>query len=960
MHFARRGSDRTPFASSRICESASAREEYRPTRGMPSLPSRGISEPKDGADLVGLRKALLDFIADFANWDSSTNKFFLDTSRALTQAAHESLGGEPGTRPLVVDPFAGGGSIPLEALRVGADAFASDLNPIPVLLNKVVLEYIPKYGQRLADEVRKWGEWIKHEAEKELAEFYPKDADGATPIAYLWARTIQCEGPDCGAEVPLIRSLWLGKKAKRSVAMQLRPNPKAKRVDFQIVIKQHDGWVDQADPKRRILDPKFDGTVKRGSATCPCCGYTTPNARVRAQLAEAKGGAATARLTAVVLLSPGEAGRSYRLPNKRDEDAANAAERQLESLIEAHRDGLSPVPDEPIPKERPSPNARGLSAVTRMGVVRFGDMFTPRQSLALITLNSLVKKAANELPAAEARAVRTVLALSVGKVADLANSCCRWEPVAECPRQLFARQAVPIVWDFPEGVPIGESSGSWNIMIERFCQFVATSGSDWNQSEPQLASATHHPLPDDSAAALITDPPYYDAVPYGDLSDFFYVWLRRALYEEHRDMFSTPLVEKDEEAIWNPSRIYSKSGKPKDEHFYESQMGRALAEGRRVTTPAGIGVVVFAHKSTSGWEAILSALIDAGWIATASWPVDTEMGSRVNAMGTASLASSVHIVCRPRENSDGSVRSDVIGDWRDVLAELPRRIHDWMPRLAEEGVVGADAIFACLGPALEIFSRYSRVEKSNGDAVPLREYLEHVWAAVSNEALSMIFKDADAAGLEPDARLTAMWLWTLGASSSVSGKGNEHPDAEDVAEEEESEEDTKPEKISGFLLEFDAARKIAQGLGIHLEKIPSVVEVKGDKARLLPVAERTNYLFGKDAAEPATTKKKPKKKATQLTLFAALQEADAAVATELPELKAPQPGSTVLDTVHQSMILFAAGRGEALKRFLVEEGIGKDGRFWRLAQSLSALYPSGIDEKRWVDGVLARKKSLGL
>lgn len=175
-----------------------------------------IHEPKDQADLVGLRKALLDFIAEFANWDLSTNRFFLEASRALTQSAHESLGGETGTRPLVVDPFAGGGSIPLEALRVGADAFASDLNPVPVLLNKVVLEYIPKYGQRLADEVRKWGEWVKREAEKELAEFYPKDEDGATPIAYLWARTIRCEGPGCGAEVPLFNSPCLAQSGKRS------------------------------------------------------------------------------------------------------------------------------------------------------------------------------------------------------------------------------------------------------------------------------------------------------------------------------------------------------------------------------------------------------------------------------------------------------------------------------------------------------------------------------------------------------------------------------------------------------------------------------------------------------------------------------------------------------------------------------------------------------------------------
>ncbi len=310
-----------------------------------------------------------------------------------------------------------------------------------------------------------------------------------------------------------------------------------------------------------------------------------------------------------MLLSPGEAGRSYRLPNKRDEDAANAAERQLTSIIEAHCDGLSPVPGEHVPKERPSPNARGLSAVTRMGVVRFGDLFTPRQSLALITLNSLVKKAANDLSMAEARAVRTVLALSVGKVADLANSCCRWEPVAECPRQLFARQAIPIVWDFPEGVPIGESSGSWDVMIERFCQFVATSGSNWNQCEPQLASATHHPLPDDSAAAFFTDPPYYDAVPYGDLSDFFYVWFRRALHDEHPSLFSTAVVKKDEEAIWNPSRIYSKTGKPKDELFYESQMGRALAEGRRLTI-ARYSAAIMPWTSHTAWPRRNSGPLD--------------------------------------------------------------------------------------------------------------------------------------------------------------------------------------------------------------------------------------------------------------------------------------------------------------------------------------------------------------
>src|SRR5262245_32370908 len=225
------GANATPHTRGGRGASDSPRSDT-PGRGVRGKGDTAL-DTRDPAHLNILRFALLDFIGDFANWDCSTIHEYLETARALTQAAHEALGGEPGTRPLVVDPFAGGGSIPLEALRIGADAFASDLNPVAVLLNKVVLEYIPKYGQRLADEVRKWGLWIKEQAEKELASFYPKDPDGATPIAYLWARTITCEGPGCGAEVPLIRSLWLAKKAKRSVAVKLVPRPRAKRVDFE-------------------------------------------------------------------------------------------------------------------------------------------------------------------------------------------------------------------------------------------------------------------------------------------------------------------------------------------------------------------------------------------------------------------------------------------------------------------------------------------------------------------------------------------------------------------------------------------------------------------------------------------------------------------------------------------------------------------------------------------------------
>jgi len=459
-------------------------------------------------------------------------------------------------------------------------------------------------------------------------------------------------------------------------------------------------------------------------------------------------------------------------------------------------------------------------------------------------------------------------------------------------------------------------------------------------------------MPDESVALFMTDPPYYDAVPYSDLADFFYVWLRRTLPEAMLGAFQDQLTPKLDECI-------VEEVKGKDHDYFHHMMTLSMAEGRRITKPSGIGVVVFAHKSTSGWEAQLAGMIDAGWVITGSWPIDTELETRLRGMNSAALASSVHLVCRPRENVNGEVQADTIGDWRTVLAELPRRIHEWMPRLAEEGVVGADAIFACLGPALEIFSRYSRVEKASGEVVALREYLEQVWAAVSTEALSMIFRDADAAGLESDARFTAIVLWTLG-TGAASGSGSDAEDDDDSDDEDDDDSPKGKAAKGGFALEYDAARKIAQGLGVNLEQIDSVVEVKGDKARLLPVSERAASLFGKAEKAEAAAKKRGKK-VSQKKLFdtGEKESGGGGLVAGIPDGTGATPGATVLDRIHQSMLLFAGGRAEALKRFIVEDGVGGDARFWKLAQSLSALYPAGSEEKRWVDGVLARKKSFG-
>jgi len=432
-------------------------------------------------------------------------------------------------------------------------------------------------------------------------------------------------------------------------------------------------------------------------------------------------------------------------------------------------------------------------------------------------------------------------------------------------------------------------------------------------------------------------------------------------------------------------RPHKLSDSKKDIAFYERELTKAFADGRRVLRPDGIGTIVFASKTTASWEAILKAVVDAGWIITGSWPIDTEMAARVAAQGQARLASSVHLVCRPRKKTNGSFRTKAIGEWRDVLDELPRRIHAWMPRLAQEGVVGADAIFACLGPALEIYSRYSRVERADGTPVPLgdvvddrgrvveRGYLSYVWEAVSKEALSMIFEGADATGFEEDARLTAIWFWTL--KTADNGNGNAKP-----------VNAGKAEASPGFALEYDAARKLAQGLGVDLARVSQpggIVVIKGSVATLNRVVVRERYLIGAqlslfgDTVSTPTRRRKRDPKATMKAVEQRrthLTEPDPSPEYDpdkpyLPGLEPPEDtrtlmqrlyenGSTLLDRLHQAMLLHARGQMALLRPFLQETGVGQDSRFWTLANVLSALYPANTDEKRWVDGVLARKKGL--
>ena len=933
-----------------------------------------------GPDDLALRKALLKFIGDLANWDLSTNQSYLEVSRGLVKAAH------PEETPMVVDPFAGGGSIPLEALRLGCETFASDLNPVACLILKVMLEDIPRYGRKkikvkrqngeeveadgLAEALRIVGTDIKEQSEKELAEFYPPDPDGSRPIAYLWARTVRCESPNCGAEIPLMRSFWLCKKPNRKRAFRyrvIRSKGLAPQVEFE------------------IFEPKSDdevpaGTVTRARATCLCCDSVLPPERVRAQLTEQRGGAdvvfdergkrvGRARMLAVVTLKKGTQGRNYRLPTERDYQAVWKAQKRLKEILDEWerngRKGLCPVPDEPTPVGGGAGAGRAFS-IQKYGMLQWGDLFTARQKLALTKFSKNISSISN---------FSTSLAIVLSKMTDLENALCTWRASSECIDHLFARQAIPIVWDFVEANPMAGTTGSWQSMLGRSVEGAISAYFNSPSGQIQIADACESPLPNDSCNIWFTDPPYYDAIPYADLSDFFFVWLKRTLSVEPllRDPFdqNNHLTPKVKEAVQDETKQVN--GIPKNKDFFEKTMAKAFREGCRLLNESGIGSVVFAHKTTEGWEALLSGMIKGGWVITASWPIATEMESRLRAMDSAALATSVHLVCRPRPEDAP------VGDWADVLRELPGRVREWMERLQSEGIRGADLIFACIGPALEIYSRYSKVVDAEEREIPLggdptvsephkRGFLAYVWEIIGRIALEQVLgtneskaTNGAASVLEEDARLTALFLWTLQSTNGTFANGRtQEVDEDDIDEEEE----TKPKKkTKGFSLVFDVVRRFAQPLGIHLEEWEGrIIETKKGVVRLLSVSERAEQLFGKEGAQAIAEQLESNPSSDmQIMLFPEMDNQPPIVkerkgrgrsrVTVSDESLSTKHEATTLDRVHAAMLLQKSGRTNALRALLKSE-LERGPEFLRLANALSALYPKGSEEKRLIDAML--------
>lgn len=1087
----------------------------RPLAAMRAATYAALVDEEQGAK--GKEHGGQTFIAKLSNWENSLNRQLLDKAR---KDILEANGEKP---PKVLDCFAGGGSIPLEALRLGCETYALEYNPVAVLVLKATVELPMRFGQKLLDEVKRWGEWVLKEARKELDEFYPVDDDGSVPVGYIWARTIPCQNPSCGAEIPLMRQFWLAKKPKRQIALMPIVDKERRQVEFMIVERGKNGvWTHGQRGERgeghahssiHSFDPS-KGTVRRAHATCLVCNTTVPDKRVRELFREGKSGQ---RMVAVVTHKPGEQGKRYRLPTKQDLKAFQKAEEALEAKIAVLREkwGMEPVPDEPLP-----PIGTLGFRIQRYGMTTWGDLFNARQKLALLTFAEKVREAygalttspspeasgeesegwregrskeerevgpamrferpsreliqrARELrrqqTAAEAllwellrnrqllgrkfrrqhpigrfitdffcddanliieidgavhqepsqqerdrareevirehgyhllrftneqvihqteqvlqtiadfvqthsfenpspsaspppalserelkvqaapvvaqeqerelkvqaapplpepwergtggeganlqfaKAVATYLALAVSRLSDRNSALCRVIVQTEAIGFTFARQALPMLWDYIEMAPLSHPSGwesIWADFENNVAHLIQIPNAKSLFSTVQQGTATALPYPDKFFDAVITDPPYYDNVPYSDLSDFFYVWLKRSIGELYPDLFMTPLTPKTDELVADTVRRGGSMEAARK--WFEENLTQAFREIARVLKDNGIAVIVFAHKSVEAWDAVITALLNAGLMMTASWAVKMEMEARLRSQASAALLSSVLMVCRKRTANE-------IGDYPKVLSELREKVSERLESFWKAGLKGADFFMSAIGPAVEVFGRYERVEKPTGEPATVAELLSEVRRIVAEDALKHILHNPDLSEIDPASRFYLLWRWTFNGAKAQEQAELPTDETETGSEEEDEQEETKRQKTRVPKVPYDDARLIAQ----------AIVGAEGVERRDW---EQWRFVRVERGSKGATVQVLP-----------ADERKD--------EDFRSQSFDTMIDALHFACRLWSSRNYNALQKHLAQTYGGRDA-FWRYAQSLSEILPEGDKERQWLHGLL--------
>lgn len=690
------------------------------------------------------RQRLFGILEKLVKWENSNDPEVLAAAKA------EILRSTNNNPPALLDPFAGGGAIPLEAQRLGLEAHAHDLNPVAVMINKAMIEIPPRFAgqapvnpssrtrldgaagwqgaQGLAADVQYYGEWMKREAFRRIGHLYPKvkvphelGGGEATVIAWIWARTVKCPNPACGCEMPLASTFVLSKKKGKEA--WVKPITEGTSVRFEVQYGKC---------------PKEYESFKVGRSAvfkCPCCGEITTDAYVKQH---GKAHEMGSQLMAVV--GEGKHGRIYLSPD-------------VEQTIAA---------DVPAPESYPSgampENPRWFSPPA-FGMTDYSDLFTNRQLTALTTFSSLVAEAQAKAEAdavaagvvndhialsaggsgarAYGEAVGVYLAFVIDKMTDYNSSVCSWHNSKELIRNTFGRQAIPMAWDYAEVNPFSNSTGSYSSMVswlyDCLQELPAQGLGEVSQFDAQSDCGLRNIM-------VSSDPPYYDNIGYADLSDFFYVWMRQSLKDTYPKLFRTMLVPKAEELVATPYRFEGSTEKARD--FFEDGMLHTCQQIYQYAREDIPVTIYYAYKqsdtdedsktASTGWETMLSAIIRAGFAITGTWPMRTEMANRSIASGTNALASSIVLVCRKRPADAPQTTR------RGFIAELKRELRPALQKLQRSNIAPVDLAQSAIGPGMGVYSRYGRVLEADGSAMTVRSALQ-----IINQELDVYFNEQD-------------------------------------------------------------------------------------------------------------------------------------------------------------------------------------------------------------------------
>lgn len=738
------------------------------------------------------RERLFKLITELVDWDNVSGKNNSDVVERAQREIAKSIArdkglkapGKDGVRaflaehaPPLLDPFAGGGTIPLEAQRLGLKAYASDLNPVAVLINKALIEIPPRFagqapvnpGYRakaqpsdhwkgatgLADDVRYYGKWMRNEAEGRIGHLYPKHK-GETVIAWLWARTVTCPNPACRAEMPLVRSFWLSKRAGKQAWVE--PVIEGNAVRFTV----NNG---KGAPR--------DGTVNRRGATCLVCGTPAPLEHVRA---EGRAGRMGAKLMAIV--TEGDRSRNYYAPDEGHEQVAAAARPEWAPETE-----LSTHPQ--------------YMATPRYGMTKHSDLFTSRQLVALNTFADLVQEARekayqdalaaglpdDQVPLAEggrgarayAEAVSTYLGLAVSKLADAQSSLTRWKVSMTQVIATFSRQALSMAWDFAESSVFNGAAGDYFTTLHNLARVLDNFITKTTPGAGNQVNAVESINTTDAPPLISSDPPYYDNVPYADLADFFYVWLRRTLRDTYPDLFRTLLTPKHEELVADPFRYGSRDAARR--HFEEGMFSFFTHIWEKANRDFPV-TLYYAFKqqesdagdddddveggsiaavASTGWETFLQGVMDANLQVTATWPMRTELANRMRNLGSNALASSVVLTCRPR--SEGAL----VATRQDFLNALRREMPAALEALTTGAIPPVDLAQASIGPGMAVYSRYKAVLEPDGTPIRVRTAL-----ALINQILDEFLTEQEG-DMDSDTRWAVAWFEQYGTSTQPYG-----------------------------------------------------------------------------------------------------------------------------------------------------------------------------------------------